>query len=56
MFFPIQDIQSLVFNEYINLDHAMKILKNWDDIISKFPKDRKSVSKRNKKNLTHLLV
>ena len=35
MMIPTQDIQGLVFNEYINLDNALKILKNWDDIISK---------------------
>jgi hypothetical protein len=31
----------LVFNEYINLDNALKILKNWDDIISKLPDNRR---------------
>ena len=41
MIVPIQDIMGLVFNEYINLDNAMKILKNWDDIISKLPEERK---------------
>ena len=42
MIVPIQDIMGLVFNEYINLDNAMKILKNWDDIISKLPEERKT--------------
>ena len=36
MIIPIQDIQGLVYNEYINIDNALKILKNWDNIISKF--------------------
>ena len=36
MIVPIQDIQGLVFNEYINLDNAHKIVKNWDDIIRDF--------------------
>jgi hypothetical protein len=42
MIVPIQDIQGLVYNEYINLDNALKILKNWDDIIGKLPEARKS--------------
>ncbi len=42
MIVPIQDIQGLVYNEYINLDNALKILKNWDNIISKLPEARKS--------------
>ncbi len=42
MIVPIQDIQGLVYNEYISLDHAFKILKNWDDIISKLPEAQKS--------------
>ena len=42
MIVPIQDIMGLVFNEYINLDNAMKILKNWDDINSKLPEERKT--------------
>ena len=37
MIVPIQDIMGLVFNEYINLDNAMKILKNRDDITIKLP-------------------
>lgn len=37
MLVPIQDIQGLVYNEYINMDNALKIIKNWDDIISKLP-------------------
>ena len=36
MIVPIQDIQGLVFNEYINLDNSHKIVKNWDDIIRDF--------------------
>jgi len=41
MIVPTQDIMGLVFNEYINLDNALKILKNWDDIISKLPDNRR---------------
>ncbi len=40
MIVPIQDIQGLVYNEYIDLNNALKILKNWDDIISKLPDER----------------
>jgi hypothetical protein len=32
MLVPIQDIQGLVYNEYINMDNALKIVKtfsNW---------------------------
>jgi hypothetical protein len=42
MIVPIQDIQGLVFNEYINLDNALKILMNWDNIISKLPEERRT--------------
>ena len=35
MLVPIQDIQGLVYNEYINMDNALKIIKNWDDVVSK---------------------
>ena len=38
---PLQDIQGLVFNEYINIKNARKILKNWDLIIEKLPEGRK---------------
>ena len=41
MIVPTQDIMGLVFNEYINLDNALKILKNWDDIINKLPDNRR---------------
>ena len=43
MIVPIQDIQGLVFNEYINLENALKILKNWDNIIDKLPEERKTI-------------
>ncbi len=36
---PIQDIQGLVYNEYFDLNNALKILKNRDDIISKLRDD-----------------
>lgn len=42
MSITIQDIQGLVFNEYINIDNALKILKNWDDILSKLPTERRN--------------
>ncbi len=41
MIFPIQDIQGLGYNEHLYLNNALKILKNWDDIISKLPDERK---------------
>ena len=43
MIVPTNDIQGLVFNEYINLNNALKILKNWDDIINKLPEERKTI-------------
>ena len=42
MLVPIQDIQGLVYTEYINLDNALKILKNWDNIINQLPEERKN--------------
>ena len=41
MLVPIQDIQGLVYTEYINIENALKILQNWDDILSKIPEGRK---------------
>lgn len=55
MIIPIQDIQGLVFNEYINLDHALKILKNWDNIISKLPEERKATILEKQKEFDPLI-
>jgi hypothetical protein len=41
MIVPIQNIKGLFYNEYIDLNNALKILKNWDDILSKLPDERK---------------
>jgi hypothetical protein len=48
MIVPIQDIQGLVFNEYIKFDNALKNLKNWGNIIVKLPDERKSYSRKAK--------
>ena len=40
MFVPLQDTQGLVFNEHIILPNALKVLKNWDDILNKLPVER----------------
>lgn len=37
MIVPIQDIQGLVFTEYINIENAHKIVANWNAIINDFP-------------------
>ncbi len=37
---PIKDIKGLVYNKYIDLNNSLKILQNWDDIISKLPDGR----------------
>ncbi len=50
MIVPIQDILGLVFNEYINLDNALKISKSWDDIIYKLPEERKTLFQKKKRN------
>ena len=55
MIVPIQDIQGLVYNEYINLDNALKILKNWDDIIGKLPEARKSFLLEKQKDFDPLI-
>ena len=55
MIVPTNDIMGLVFNEYINLDNAMKILKNWDDIISKFPEERRSFIQEKQKEFDPLI-
>ena len=38
---PLQDIQGLVFNEYINIKNGRKVLNNLDLIIEKLPEGRK---------------
>ena len=55
MIVPTQDIMGLVFNEYINLENALKILKNWDDIISKLPEERKSLIQDKQKEFDPLI-
>ena len=55
MLVSIQDIQGLVFNEYINMDNALKIVKNWDDIISRLPEGRRSFLQEKKKEFDPLL-
>ena len=55
MIIPIQDIQGLVYNEYINIDNAIKILKNWDNIISKFPEGRKRFLQEKQKDFDPLI-
>ncbi len=39
--YPIQDIQGLLSNEYINLENAKKLFKDWDDSIDETPEGRK---------------
>jgi hypothetical protein len=55
MIVPIQDIQGLVFNEYINLENALKILKNWDNIIDKLPEERKTIIQEKQKEFDPLI-
>ena len=55
MLVSIQDIQGLVFNEYMNMDNALKIVKNWDDIISRLPEGRRSFLQEKKKEFDPLL-
>ncbi len=55
MIIPIQDIQGLVFNEYINLNNALNILKNWDGIINKLPEERKTIIQEKQKEFDPLI-
>ena len=55
MIVPIQDIQGLVYNEYIDLNNALKILKNWDNIISKLPEERKRKIEEKRKEFDFLI-
>ena len=55
MFIPLQDIQGLVFNEYIDMKNAIKLLKNWDKIADKLPESRKLFLKEKKKDFDPLL-
>ena len=56
MLVPIQDIQGLVYNEYTNMDNASKIIKNWDDIISRLPEGRKMFLEEKKKEFDPLIL
>ena len=51
MIVPIQDIQGLVYNECIDLNNALKVPKNWDDIISKLPDGRRAFFSRKTKRI-----
>jgi hypothetical protein len=55
MIVPTNDIQGLVYNEYINLDNALKILKNWDNIISKLPEERRTIIQEKQKEFDPLI-
>ena len=55
MIVPLQDIQGLVYNEYIDLNNALKILKNWDDIISKLPDGRRAFLQEKQKEFDPLI-
>ena len=56
MLVPILDIQGLVYNEYINMDNVLKIIKNWDDIISKLPDGRRMFIQDKQKEFDPLLA
>lgn len=55
MIIPIQDIQGLVYTEYINLDNALKILKNWDNIVNQLPEERKNLILERQKEFDPLI-
>lgn len=55
MIIPLQDIQGLVYTEYINLDNALKILKNWDNIINNLPEERKKIILERQKEFDPLI-
>lgn len=37
----IKELEALKYTEYINLNNALKILQNWNDILSKLPEKRR---------------
>ena len=37
----IQELEGLTYTEYININNALKILQNWNDILTKLPESRK---------------
>lgn len=55
MIVPIQDIQGLVFTEYINIEDARKIVANWNAIINDFPECRKKQLEEKKKDFDPLI-
>ena len=55
MITQIQDIQGLVYTEYINLEKALKIIKNWNDILNKIPTNRKRLIEEKQKDYDPLL-
>ena len=36
----VKEVEGLTHTEYINLNNALKILQNWNDILSKLPENR----------------
>ena len=55
MIVSIQDIQGLVFNEYINLENAFKIVNNWDSIIQELPEHRRILIEEKQKEYDPLI-
>lgn len=55
MIVSTQDIQGLVFTEYIDMDNARKIVANWDTIINDFPECRKLQLNEKKKDFDPLI-
>ncbi len=55
MILPIKDIKGLVYNEYIDLNNSLKILQNWDDIISKLPDERSAFFQEQQKEFDQLI-
>ena len=45
----IQELEGLTYTEYIKLKNALKILQNWDNIISKLPEKRRNKILENSK-------
>ena len=51
----VQELEGLIYTEYINIKDGLKIIQNWDNIIDKLPEKRKNKILENSKDFDPLI-
>lgn len=51
----IKELEGLTYTEYININNALKILQNWNDILDNFPDNRQNKIKEQQKTFDPLI-